>query len=580
MGVYAAQIIQKPLFASVTIRAGEKKIYENEIEWVSVMELPVENFVREREFVLTTGIGCKEDVDSLEQFVLDVVESGASMLGIATGRHIFDIPDRVLKLAERRGLIILDLPWDIRFGDVMQAVLEEINRGKQEERQLTEEIRQEFINKVLQEGDIQEIPEALYRYLGLSSMVTEYDGTMRSYHMVQEEVLRSVEANELSRLKDYEIEQHLGTEFSEHRLHAHIQVRDTAGERWCRILVNTNHRKQGYLWFKLEPKQVITWFMMNVLEHAVTACALFFIKENAIEMTEIRLKDNFILQLAKEHIEDEQALRSKAELLGYDLTLPYLCLVGEIHLRESSSEFPSFKSDNPYTSSLQNVNYYIQKEITNAARFLGKKAMTTFDENEVIIFLEADHYHHTETANQFLDSVDRRLNEMLTEIGISWGIASKREGLQGFHISYREAKTALEIGWRKKEFSGRTFYKDTRINRALMTMTENKEIEKLVQEVVKPLADYDQKRQTDLIDTFMVYSKYNGNVSQTARALHLHRQSLLYRLRNIESLTKLSLLEADDVFLLELTIRVWQLKDMKQLHLTKERKEESEQSEP
>lgn len=562
MGVYSAQIIQKPLFATATIRAGEKQIYTNEVEWVSVMEMPVENFVREKEFVLTTGIGCNGDVDLLEQFVQDVIESGASMLGIATGRHIFDIPDRVLQLAESEGLIILDLPWDIRFGDVIQAVLEEINRGKQDERQRTEEIRQEFINEVLQEGDIQEITEALYRYIGLSSMVTEYDGTMRSYHRVKEEVLRGVEANELTRPKDYEVEQHLGSEFSEHRLHAHIYVCDIAGERWCRILVNTNHRKQGYLWFKLGPQQEITWFMMNVLEHAVTACALFFIKENAIEMTEIRLKDNFILQLAKERNEDEHAIRSKAELLGYNLSLPYLCLVGAIQLRESSAEFPTFDADNPYTSSLQNVNYYIQKEITNAAKFLGKKAMTTFDEDEVIIFLEADDYRFSETANQFLDSVDRRLNEMLTEIGVVWGIASKRDEPHGFHTSYREAKTALEIGLRKKEFSSRTFYKDTRINRALLEMTENREINRLVQEVVKPLADYDQKRQTDLIDTFMVYSKYNGNVSQTARALHLHRQSLLYRLRNIESLTKLSLLEADDVFLLELTIRVWQLKDM------------------
>ncbi|SDO10894.1 PucR family transcriptional regulator [Alkalicoccus daliensis] len=562
MGVFAAQIIQKPLFASAAIRSGESELFVKEIEWVSVMEMPVENFVREKEFVLTTGIGCSGNVELLEKFVQDVIESGASMLGIATGRHIFDIPDRIIDLAEKNDFIIIALPWDIRFGDVIQAVLEEINRGMQEERQQSEEIRQEFINRVLEESDVQEITEALERHLGLPAMITEYDGSMRAANKVKEDVMRAVETGETQLLEDFEAAEHLGSQFSEHRLHPQIYVLDISGERWCRILVNTNHRKQGYLWFKLGLSQEISWFMMNVLEHAVTACALFFIKENAIEMTEIRLKDNFILHLAKNASENENALRSKAELLGYDLSLPYLCIVGEIHLRSKKADFPSFEADNPPTSSLQNVNYYIQKEITNAAKFLSKKAMTTFDENEVIIFLEADYHIYTETANQFLDSVDRRLNEMLTEMEITWGIALKRDELQGFHVSYKEAKTALEMGMRKSESGGRTFYSDTRINRVLLAMSESKEIEKLVKEVVKPLADYDQKRQTDLIETFMAYSKYNGNVSQTARALHLHRQSLLYRLRNIESLTKLSLLEADDVFLLELTIRLWQLQDL------------------
>ncbi|WP_369405119.1 helix-turn-helix domain-containing protein [Piscibacillus salipiscarius] len=58
--------------------------------------------------------------------------------------------------------------------------------------------------------------------------------------------------------------------------------------------------------------------------------------------------------------------------------------------------------------------------------------------------------------------------------------------------------------------------------------------------------------------------KYKGNVSQTARALNLHRQSLLYRLRNIEKLTKLSLVDADDSFLLEFSVRLWMLNQFKE----------------
>lgn len=41
-------------------------------------------------------------------------------------------------------------------------------------------------------------------------------------------------------------------------------------------------------------------FVMHALEHGLTACALYFLTENAIENDRNRLKDNFVMQLAKE----------------------------------------------------------------------------------------------------------------------------------------------------------------------------------------------------------------------------------------------------------------------------------------
>lgn len=206
------------------------------------------------------------------------------------------------------------------------------------------------------------------------------------------------------------------------------------------------------------------------------------------------------------------------------------------------------------------MNYYFQKVITNAGKVLHRKTMTTFDENEVIIYLEADHHPYMETANQFLDVIERRIYELVRGINLSWGIAIHKDGHYAFYSSYEEARTALEIGKQQYGEGERTFFSDTRINRLLMALSQENEIANIVKDTLQPLLDYDKKRQTDLIYTFMIYNKYKGNVSQTARALNLHRQSLLHRLRNIESLTQLSLVDSDDLFLLELSVRLWMLK--------------------
>ncbi|MGJ9382277.1 PucR family transcriptional regulator [Salipaludibacillus sp. CF4.18] len=554
MGLAAKKVVALSILNDSVIKVGEEYIDQKSVEWISVIEMPVENFVRENEFVLTTGIGCHGDPKLLEQFVKDVIQSGASMLGIATGRYVFDFPDQLITLAKKHQFPIIDIPWDIRFGDIMQMVLEEINKDKKTERQQSEEVRQELINDVLQSKGLEEIADGIYKHIKLPIIINDYVKKIRTSKHVEKDIISIFTHEEMIPTQDPSMFE--GT-YVDHPLYPHMEEYKVGEQRWYQLLIATNHRKQGYLWFRLEKKEDLTWFVMNVLEHSLTACALYFLKENAIEMTEIRLKDNFLLQLSKDKKPNEQDLKSKAQLLGYDLDLTYLCIVGEISWKEEYADFPKLKKDSPTTSSLQSINYYIQKEVTNAANLLDRKTMATFDENEVIIYLETDHHLHTETANQFLDTIDRRLNELLTEVEMSWGIAARKNNNSGFYESYYEAKTALEIGQQQFGCGERIFFKDTRINRLLITVSSDSTVEQIVQDTIKPLIEYDKKRKTDLIQTFMAYNKYKGNVSQTARALNLHRQSLLYRLRNIESLTQLSLVNSDDVFLLELSIRLW-----------------------
>lgn len=101
----------------------------------------------------------------------------------------------------------------------------------------------------------------------------------------------------------------------------------------------------------------------------------------------------------------------------------------------------------------------------------------------------------------------------------------------------------------------RIFFSDTRIDQVLFKIGTDPELRTLIDDYAAPLLSYDQLRDIDLLGTFLAYQRNQNNVSQTARVLHLHRQSLLYRLRKIEALTGLSLANPDDVFLLDLSIR-------------------------
>ncbi|MFQ3545958.1 PucR family transcriptional regulator ligand-binding domain-containing protein [Halobacillus rhizosphaerae] len=559
MGISVADVLQLPVMEKAKIVTGKSILSDQSVEWISVVETPVENFIRSNELVLSTGIGCVDDPIGLESYVKDVLQSGASALAFATGRYIYNVPDRIAQLAEQNGLIILEVPWEVRFGDIMQEVLSEISKEKEVEQRQAEGIRQELINCVLNGKGLQEITTILYENTKIPIAISDHNKLIRANHHFNLhliDILNGKTEGEYQLVTPYP--------FSDHPLYHYIEKYEIGEDSCYQLTILSNYKKQGYLLFKPEDDNELTWVVLNILEHALTACALYFVKENAIEMTEIRLKDNFLLDLAKTEVTIDKQLLSKAQLLGYDLNRPYICIVGDIRFKKRIDDHIG-STDHPVrSSSMHSRNYYIQKEVTHAGDVLQRRTMTTFEDGEVIVYLEADEHPYMETTNQFLDLVERRLNELLAGIVISWGISFRKDEVYTFHKSYDEAVTALNIGRHQNEDGERTFFSDTRMNRLLMSLSHDKGIENIVEDTLAKLIDYDQKRQTDLIHTFIVYNKYNSNVSQSSRALNLHRQSLLHRLRNIEHLTGLSLLDADDLFLLELSVRLWMLKKVKE----------------
>src|SRR5699024_10092670 len=132
-----------------------------------------------------------------------------------------------------------------------------------------------------------------------------------------------------------------------------------------------------------------------------------------------------------------------------------------------------------------------------------------------------------------------------------------KDGVMQFYESFQKANAALDIGLKQKLPGQRISFDDTKLNRLLLHLANNPEVRDITLNTLKPLIEYEKKREMNLIDTFIAYDNQNGNVSQAARVLNMHRQSLLYRLRKIESLTNVSLDNPDDIFLLNISIKVW-----------------------
>ena len=65
---------------------------------------------------------------------------------------------------------------------------------------------------------------------------------------------------------------------------------------------------------------------------------------------------------------------------------------------------------------------------------------------------------------------------------------------------------------------------------------DNQPVETMLHPMIRKLIAYDREYHTDYLETFKIYLNNRCNVTETAKQLHMHRNTLLHRVKRIEEL--------------------------------------------
>ena len=103
-------------------------------------------------------------------------------------------------------------------------------------------------------------------------------------------------------------------------------------------------------------------------------------------------------------------------------------------------------------------------------------------------------------------------------------------GIAGLALSYREADQALAIG-RALLGGGRcVHFEHLGVQRLLFQLRDNPELASFYDDLLGKLQAHDERQGAELVNTLEAFFEWNGNHVRTAQSLHLHRNTLLYRL--------------------------------------------------
>ncbi len=127
------------------------------------------------------------------------------------------------------------------------------------------------------------------------------------------------------------------------------------------------------------------------------------------------------------------------------------------------------------------------------------------------------------------------LAEALARVGISGSRAGvgSRVSEQSLHIGYEEAKHAL--GYACLQNKDLVFYSEIGFYRLLLH-TPQPEREAFCADALRPLVELDETSKSELLPTLEAFLQNFGNYAQTAAQIHMHINSVRYRIQNIETL--------------------------------------------
>lgn len=529
---------------TATVITAEDTINNKSIESISVIELPVENFVHKDELVLTTCIGFTDDSIFLN-FVRDVYNSEASCLVVSVGRYVKNTPQIVIDYANDIGFPIIEIPWKIRFAGIIESVLSQINNSRQANVKLFEGIQKKLLTLFLNGSTLFEAADLIYKELGNQAVIVNTLGIVKGTSKNSEELLKILEPP-------------LSILFSGKNL----DLLDNYNLKDLYTVYRIGSKKMTYGYFYLKTKihdsenDYIRDNKVLVVRHIISAISLWFDREQTIFETEMHHKDKYVWNLIHVNENEIQDLYTQSNNLGYDLSLPYICIVGMMSNFEKSYNLQrsNFSS---YEEWRFDCIKSVKSQILRVGQTIEQEIMLTFQEERLIILLEAKDENLEKHVNDFLDIIESRLKPIYPQLVISWGIGVYKAQYPHFNKAYLDAKISLDFGHKEKEPGFRHIYYNTSIYRLLSILLNDNETHEIVRNIIGNLLEYDEENGLELINTFKSYMSNKGNVSQTARALHLHRQSLLYRLKRIEEITQMSFDNEDDIFLLELCIRLW-----------------------
>lgn len=207
------------------------------------------------------------------------------------------------------------------------------------------------------------------------------------------------------------------------------------------------------------------------------------------------------------------------------------------------------------------INKEIEKHILYLLKVSQdvKISFSTIEDKELIILATPldSKENPISCYKQFIDNFEKNLQERFQIEHVKGAFGGIYKQFVDVPKSLKEARTVLEVREKfPEQTSSFTHYQELGIYQFLDILLEKRRQDGSVNIAIQNLLEYDQIHKTELLATLEVYLDESESMQKTAAKLHIHNNTLSYRLKRIAEIMEVDITIPSQKFMIYLDLKL------------------------
>lgn len=278
----------------------------------------------------------------------------------------------------------------------------------------------------------------------------------------------------------------------------------------------------------------------DLVEATSATVVLRLLGERAALRSELRVYAEFLDDLLEGRTNDRHSVSARAALLGIDLRVPHHVVCLGIHRATNSSEAPL-------------VDREMLHHVERAVPRRYPKSVVVPRNGDIVVLLPPGADGVREVTRSLVEILRVRPGEPHR---LTAGVGRLCARLEDYIDSYAEASLALDLARRRAAPDGVLTARDLGLYGLLVRGSTRQTMESMVERALGPVLAADAEGGPELVKTLHSYLTNDRHLERTATALHVHPNTVRYRLSRAQDLLEANLRDPEDRFMLELALRV------------------------
>ncbi|MFB5662826.1 PucR family transcriptional regulator [Alteribacillus sp. HJP-4] len=510
---------------------------DTKVRNVNMMDAPdISSYLQANDLLVTTAYHFKDDTFLLLDLIQHMSREGCAGLGIKTKRFLNEIPQDALQLAEMLNFPIIDLPSKTSLSSIVNQILSSILNMRTNELQQAINSHQKFTEHIMSGKGLKtlliQISEIAGHHVLLLDPHTKLLHSSHDYTSIQQEI------EELN-TKGFQLFLPRTT-FTSFSIFTKQQVQTVAV-----FPIYTHQKNRGILVVLGELDYTDSGAVLSI-EQATNVIAFELMKENALKQQAQRAKNEFFINYLDGAFSSNEEITNRAKEFGIIHDHKYTCIVGKLDRDTSSLSFATHQRET------DDVFEFVEGELSD---FPFSPHFFTKGDSVVIVAVMND------SSPQAYSDIQAAMLNIQQRVGtyfqrhVSFGVSSTAPQFTEVKHAVTEAEDTLQTGYLSGKKSFIQTYQTKDIAELLRIIPAD-ELKKFYSYTLQKLAQ--PAHQDDhLLHTLFVYLETHCQISETAKRLYIHRNTVIYRLEKCEELLQgASLKDPDTTLRLRLAFRI------------------------